>query len=171
MLGAPLEYRPGNSHRSVTVPAGFVHDFASVPSLATPFVPTHGPYNRAAIVHDFLYWTEPCTRLQADNLFLISMIEAGVSPIRRWGIYRAVRLGGWAAWSANREERSMGLPRVVPEDRLPFPADAKWSHFRASLFDEGVRDSVVVKDKSFCDIGNSTAVPAQLMGESDSGAN
>lgn len=165
MLGAPLEYRPGNSARSVIVPAGFVHDFASVPGFATPLVPQYGPYNRAAIVHDFLYWATPCTRLQADNLFLISMIEAGVGPVRRWGIYRAVRLGGWSPWSANQEERTRGLPRVVPNTHLPFSANAEWVRFRASLVEEGIRDAVVVEDTSFCELGNSTAVPAELMAE------
>lgn len=167
MLGAPLEYRPGNSARSVTVPKGFVHDFASVPGIATPLVPTHGPYNRAAIVHDFLYWAAPCTRLQADNLFLISMIEAGVAPWRRWGIYRAVRLAGWSPWSANQEERHKGLPRVVPDSHLPFPANQQWPRFRESLVEAGIRDGVVVDDTAFCELGSSTEVPTELLDEAD----
>lgn len=165
MLGAPLQYRPGNSNRSVTVPKGFVHDFASVPAIATPFVPKHGPYNRAAIVHDFLYWAAPCTRLEADNLFLISMIEAGVAPWRRWGIYRAVRLAGWSPWSSNKAERTRGLPRVVPDSHFAATANEAWARLRAALFDAGIRDAVVVDDASFCELGNSTEVPDELMAE------
>jgi hypothetical protein len=165
MLDAPLEYHPGDSAPAVVVPAGFVHDFASVPAPVTPLVPKYGPYNRAAIVHDFLYWAQPCTRLQSDNIFLIAMIEAGVGPLRRWGIFKGVRLGGWPSWSADRRERSEGRPRVVPDTQRPVPANAKWLDFRASLFESGVRDSVKVDDKTFCELGNSTAVPAGLMAE------
>ena len=169
MLQAPLTYRPGNAQAFVVVPTGFVHDFASVPGLATPFVPAHGPYNRAAIVHDFLYWAHPCSRLQADNLFLISMIEAGVSPVRRWGIYAAVRLGGWAAWSNNQSERQQRLPRVVPDEHLPFSADETWVSFRRALFERGVRDDVSVDDTGFCALGDSTSVPTELLAEASGG--
>jgi hypothetical protein len=165
MLDTPLEYHPGHTPRAVVVPAGFVHDFASVPDAVTPLVPKYGPYNRAAIVHDFLYWAQPCTRLQSDNIFLIAMIEARVSPWRRWGIFKGVRLGGWPSWSSDLRERNEGRPRVVPETHRPIPANATWAKFRASLFDAGVRDSVKVDDKTFCELGNSTAVPAGLMAE------
>ena len=41
------------------------------------------PYTRAAVIHDYLYWAQPCTREQSDNLLMIAMKESGVSWFRR----------------------------------------------------------------------------------------
>lgn len=165
MLRENLMYRPGDSQYAIEVPAGFVHDFASVPNIASVVVPDHGPYNRAAIIHDYLYWGHPCTRLQADNLFLIAMIEAGVVPWRRWMIYRAVRLGGRSPWEDNAAERARRLPRVVPAERWSFPGYMTWPVFRQELFNAGVLDEVSVGNNEFCRLGDSTRVPDSLLME------
>ena len=165
MLQQPLRYLPGMSGKPVTVPSGFVHDFASVPDVVTIGVPKHGPYNRAAIIHDFLYWTQPCSRLQADNILLISMVEAGVHPARRLAIYVGVRGGGWVAWDDNIEERTKKLPRVIPEDRRSIPSNATWPAYRSMLFSSGVLDALTVDDDDFCKLGDSTKVPPRLMAD------
>jgi hypothetical protein len=40
---------------TILIPAGYVTDFASVPMLLWSFFPPIGKYNRAALVHDYLY--------------------------------------------------------------------------------------------------------------------
>ena len=62
----------------VVVPRGFVSDLASVPWLFRRAFPRFGPWNAAAIVHDWLYQAgriggREITRRQADEVFLAVM--------------------------------------------------------------------------------------------------
>ena len=52
----PLTYTIGVSQDSVTVPAGFVTDFASIPQALQSIIRANGPYILPAVVHDYLYW-------------------------------------------------------------------------------------------------------------------
>lgn len=113
-LIAPLIYK--GKYDTLTVPAGFVFDFASIPRFATWLVPKLGKYNKAACVHDYLYITQPesakpllpnascrkLTRKDADGIFLRIMEEEGVELWRRYIMYFAVRLGGWVGWNRNK---------------------------------------------------------------------
>jgi hypothetical protein len=76
-------------HAGVTlvVSAGFPTDLASVPFYLQPLVAMHGNWNRAAIVHDWLYSLRgvlPCgkilTRKQCDRIFLDISIVDGTNP-------------------------------------------------------------------------------------------
>lgn len=80
MLARDMSYTIGNSDKKIVVPKGFVTDFASIPELfwSTGLSP-QGPYSKAAIVHDWLYWTQGCTKSQADNILVIAMKESRVS--------------------------------------------------------------------------------------------
>lgn len=54
-----LEYQVGDDPEElIIVPAGFVTDLASVPRMVWSFYPPDGPWAKAAIIHDFLYWTK-----------------------------------------------------------------------------------------------------------------
>lgn len=66
VLMQPMEYRLGESDYLIIVSAGFVHDRASVPPIFRSLMSTHGRHGKAAIVHDYLYWAQPCTQLQAE---------------------------------------------------------------------------------------------------------
>ena len=86
----------------IAVPTHFLTDLASVPRLARPIIGRVGPHLEASIVHDWLYsaWqvesrqpNEDMRRF-CDATFLEAMKRAGVSRLKRWLIYRAVRLGG-----------------------------------------------------------------------------
>jgi hypothetical protein len=103
----------------LVVPAGFRHDFASVPRplwvLISPL-----DLGNASIFHDWLYrhrggvatlrrapgetaWspvTTPWTRRDTDRLWARIMREQGVAKWRRRAAYRAVRLCGRSAWGA-----------------------------------------------------------------------
>jgi hypothetical protein len=121
MLVKDFIYVMGSTRVAITVPKGFVTDFASIPQAfwTLGFSP-NGKYSRAAIVHDFLYWSQGCTRLEADNILLIAMKESAVPPTTRDAIYQGVRLGGGSAWDTNAAARARGLPRVVPKDSMDF---------------------------------------------------
>ena len=61
-------------------------------------------YNIACYNHDCRY-SDPQgkTRAECDKLFLKDMKIAGVSFIKRWTTYLAVRAGGGASWDRCRE--------------------------------------------------------------------
>jgi Protein of unknown function (DUF1353) len=96
----------------IEVPAGFLTDFASVPWWAQWFLPKWGKYGNAAVVHDWLYWEQRCTRREADAILLEAMGVMAVGPIRKRVIYHAVRAFGQIAWMRNREDRRCGFSRV-----------------------------------------------------------
>lgn len=154
---APMEWRIGETDTVLVVPKGFVHDKASVPRALWSFFPKSGPYTRAAVIHDYLYWTQPCSREQADNLLVIAMKESGVSWFRRKVVYRGVRLGGGSAWSKNAEDRTRGLPRFNPYGGVP--GNVTWPQLRERLRREGRRDPELPRVVEYCRYGDSQEVP------------
>lgn len=114
VLTEPLDYL-GRTDRWV-VPAGFETDFASVPRIFWTLIPRHGRYTKAAVIHDFLYLAQPggITRKDADGVFRRIMREEGVSWVKRWTMYSAVRAGGFFAWRRSQKrllERAEGVTR------------------------------------------------------------
>ncbi|MEN9854974.1 MAG: hypothetical protein RLZZ157_100 [Pseudomonadota bacterium] len=106
----PLEFRLFglNSAYRLTVPAGFETDLASVPWFVRGIIPASGPWQRAAIVHDWLYATKgtffhehyPCrrARLCSDYAFFVAMQAADVPNVICYLMWKAVRLFGWTGW-------------------------------------------------------------------------
>lgn len=140
VLVQPFTYTIGQTSYHITVPAGFVTDFASIPSALRGFLSPTGQEGRAAIIHDYLYWEHSCTREQADWILRLGMIESRVSLVTRQGVYWSVRAAGEAAWTANAAERSRGLPRVIPVAEIAtIPALTVWPDFRQQLYDRGIR--------------------------------
>ena len=82
----------------ITVPAGFVTDFASVPRLPFVFLLTGDTAHMAAVIHDFLYTTKLFPRETADAVFYEAMRSTGVPRWRAWTMWLGVRVGGQAAW-------------------------------------------------------------------------
>jgi hypothetical protein len=97
---------------TVRVPEGFATDFASIPRLFWILLPTWGTYGPAAIVHDWLYWTQRCTRQSADDTLLEAMVALGVSGWQMAAIYKAVHLFGGLAWRDNARLVSEGYSRM-----------------------------------------------------------
>jgi hypothetical protein len=160
VLMKDLSYRIGSSTFIITVPKGFVTDFASIPEVFwSADLSPNGKYSKAAIVHDYLYWTQGCTREQADNLLDIAMKESNVSFVTRSGVYGGVRLGGSSAWQKNAAERTQGLPRVIPEASLEFGPLVLWTDYRRTLADQGVHDAPAPANPPYCQAGNTTDVP------------
>ena len=74
----------------VTVPAGFVTDGATVPSIFWSLFPPIHRYFPAAIVHDYMLTYE--TRAVSDQHFHSSLKLLRISHFRRICMYSAVRL-------------------------------------------------------------------------------
>jgi hypothetical protein len=160
MLVETVEYSIGNSGVTIIVPKGFVTDFASIPQPLWSFgLSPYGRFSKAAIVHDYLYWKQDCTREQADNLLLIAMKESGVSRSQQSEIYVGVRAGGETAWESNRKDRAAGLIKIIPDDRLNFPYEINWPDYRKQLFDLGVKEPQTTDPSAYCSFGNSADVP------------
>lgn len=87
---------------TITAPAGFVTDFASVPWLFWDLEPPLGDAGKAAVIHDQLYATKGLggryTRAQADGIFREALARSGVPLWKRTILWAAVRLGGSAGW-------------------------------------------------------------------------
>lgn len=159
MLLRPLVYRVGNSYSSITVPAGFVTDLASIPRIAWTILPPMSSYTSATVVHDWLYWTQDCTRKQADNLLLIGMAESEVNSIARGAIFAAVRARGGKAWANNKREKARGSVRVLPENARAIPT-LPWPVYRKNLAARGVKnDGYDHVPPAVCALGNDTAIP------------
>src|SRR5262249_37503862 len=88
---------PGQPHKRVEVPSGFVTDFASVPRAFWSFLPPDGEYAYAAVLHDYLYWTQERPREEADEILKFAMEDLKVGGITAGTIYGAVRIAGGGA--------------------------------------------------------------------------
>jgi hypothetical protein len=139
ILTASLPTRIGNSTEIITIPKGFVTDLTSIPRFFWSAFSKTGPYMSAAILHDYLYWDQRCTRAEADKIFDIEMKSYGVNDTSRKLIFSAVSEFGEAAWKSNTAAKQTGEPRFLPEVQLtqflsqPFDASRTWNALRNTL--------------------------------------
>ena len=133
-----LTYRVGISNDSATVPRGFVTDLASIPPALQSLIQQNGPHLLPAVIHDYLYWKQTCTRDQADQLMLLAMIENQVPQTDQAAIYGAVRAAGGFAWDQNARERKAGQLRILPERHINIVARTLWPTYRAQLMLKGI---------------------------------
>lgn len=96
-LHTELSYASDLMGQTITVPAGFQTDFASVPRFFWRLFPPTGNYCPAAVIHDWLYRMTDVDRKLCDDVFLEGMAVLGVNWITRYTIYRAVRIFGGVA--------------------------------------------------------------------------
>lgn len=106
----------------IIVPEDFVTDFASIPRFLWSIYPPTGRYQRAAVIHDWLYIChysnrsplfystidknkrvnlpkEPYNdRKYCDDLFLSVMKQDGVSARTRYTLYSSVRMFAGGLW-------------------------------------------------------------------------
>ena len=124
-LTAPIGWRPNPGQEKLsdpfTVTAGFVTDLASIPRVFWSALPRDGEYAYAAILHDYLYWTQVRDRATSDEILRSTMVDFGVSPLTVTAIYEAVHFGGANAWEENQRRYARGERRFLkrfPEDPL-----------------------------------------------------
>jgi hypothetical protein len=133
-LERPVPFDAPRTQLHGVIPRGFVTDGPSIPMAARSIIPKDGRYAQAAVVHDYLYWEQPCSQEVADNV-MFELMEANEVP---WGernsIYETLRLTGHKAWEKNRRDRNSGLPRYVPERWIGrIPPSTDWSVFENYL--------------------------------------
>ena len=94
----------------LTVPAGMVTDFGSVPRMTKAIVDDDDPrFLRGFLIHDFLYWRAGnlgdgrlLTRIDADDVLCECARSDGAPAFKIFVVRAAVRIGGAAAWAKGR---------------------------------------------------------------------
>lgn len=164
MILSPMIHEIGaNSPYVVIVPRGFVTDLASIPQplqLLRGRNPNTARYANAAMLHDYLYWRQDCTRSQADNIMAIAMMEAGISFLERRLVHEAVRQFGQAAWDQNRRARQSGLMRTVAPPHDQVPPTGTWAEYREWLRTNRAREGQEYRvHESVCTMADSVRIP------------
>ena len=120
------------------MPMGFFTDFASIPQVFHSLLRQNGFYLLPAVVHDYLYWKQTCTRDQADQILNLGMIENKVPDLQRdlhgGTRRRQLRLEG-------QRRRSGGeAVRVIPPDRMNIGPNRLWPDYQREIFKAGIVD-------------------------------
>ena len=126
-----IAWKPEPGHESlpeVTVPKGFVTDLASIPPIFFSVLRPDGEYAYAAIIHDYLYWTQTLPREEADMVFKLAMEDFKVNSAIAFLIHKAVRWGGQSAWDDNAEEKASGEKRILK--RFPQNPQTLWTDWK-----------------------------------------
>jgi hypothetical protein len=115
-------------YKRVDAPKGFVSDLASIPRVFWSLLRPDGEYAYAAIIHDYLYWTQTTTREVADHILKFAMQDFAVGSGTVATIFDAVRIGGQSAWEDNAKLRKNGEKRILSQ----FPKDptVRWETWK-----------------------------------------
>ena len=99
------DYVRETSIGTITVPAGFKTDLASVPNQVWHAWPKFGKWTGAAVIHDFLYRTQPngISRTEADQVFRDLLKADGVPYGTVRLFYRMIQEFGGRAWDGHRD--------------------------------------------------------------------
>ncbi|MGB7576378.1 MAG: DUF1353 domain-containing protein [Pseudolabrys sp.] len=161
VLTVNLQYQVLQTTFVIVVPAGFVTDFASTPRALWSVIPPTGRYQLAAVVHDFLYWDQGCTREQADAIFRVAMAESNVKPYERDLMWQAVRRFGQSPWDDNASAKQAGKPRIVPAAYMNVPPLVTWSEYQDQLVRQGIKPAPTpATPPVYCTAGISVTLPS-----------
>lgn len=138
VLRDTVAYRLHDPDVTITIPAGFVTDFASIPKVFRSLFTDNDVHDLPGLLHDYLYWRQSCGRSEADKLFLVALDEVGVGYFERYMMYAGVQAGGSGAWKNNRQARVDNLPRIIPGNFMKIPVGTTWSGYRSHLRDSKV---------------------------------
>lgn len=89
----------------IAVPAGFITDFASIPSPVLWYVDRDDPCIAfPSVIHDALYSSRGLlggnfSREQSDTVLREAMLACGASWLQAQTVYLAVRTGGGSHWT------------------------------------------------------------------------
>ena len=103
-------------------------DLASVPKPFWRLLRPDGEYTYAAIVHDFLYWTQTRSRNVADEIFKFGLQDFRMDTRITTILYSAARVAGGGAWRKNAELKARGEKRFLRQ----FPEDprVRWEDWK-----------------------------------------
>jgi hypothetical protein len=119
---------PGQNFQFVEVPEGFVTDLTSTPRIFWQVLRPEGRYAYAAVVHDYLYWTQSRSRDEADQIFKFALEDSKVDRVARWAIYEAVDKLGKKAWENNSRLKFAGERRILA--RYPSDLSTSWADWK-----------------------------------------
>lgn len=114
-LASAIEYDTGKLGK-ITVPQGFESDGCSIPRILWRVVghPFDMKYLKEAILHDYLYATQPCTRKEADKTFRDELKKNNkLGAVKRFLIYQGVRTGGWVAWNNHKKTKGIRMKTLT----------------------------------------------------------
>jgi len=102
----PFSYVSDKLGKTITVPRGYVTDFASIPRAAWAALDPEDPIIAwPSVIHDYLYSCKGTLpdgttyiREQADAVLREAMEFCGASLFKRETVYEAVRAGGGDHW-------------------------------------------------------------------------
>jgi hypothetical protein len=99
-----FDYHVGDypSDEIISVPKGFITDFASSPKILWPILPPRGEYGKAAVIHDYCYFIGYKSKFRSDKIFLEGMEILGVPKFKREIMFHGVVILGWPAWINHR---------------------------------------------------------------------
>jgi hypothetical protein len=102
------------------VPGGGDTDLASVPFFLQWFIRSYGRHTLAAVLHDHLWRDRRDVSFEESNrLFRVAMYELDVPFVRRWLMWAAVSLAGFAkAGTGHRVRAGLWVACIVGLDAL-----------------------------------------------------
>ncbi|WP_316171111.1 DUF1353 domain-containing protein [Bradyrhizobium sp. SZCCHNRI1058] len=131
-LTAPISWKPNPDQvgkaQPVEAPAGFVTDLASVPPVFFSLLRPDDDYAYAAILHDYLYWTQGRPKAEADLVIKYAMEDFSVAAWKKETIYRAVVAAGQSAWDKNAALKQQGEKRILK--KYPPNARVSWADWK-----------------------------------------
>jgi hypothetical protein len=115
-------------YKRVVAPKGFVTDFASIPRVFWSLLRPDGEYAYAAILHDYMYWTQSVPKKTADDILRMGMQDLEVTPATVALIYEGVAKFGETAWTNNAKLKANGEKRLLRK----FPSDptTRWRDWK-----------------------------------------
>jgi hypothetical protein len=131
VLVTPIAWRPNSANGklpAVSVPRGFVTELGSIPKMFWSLLPADGTLAYAAVIHDYLYWTQSTDRETADSTFREILIELKVPSATVEALYSATKIFGNSAWMANSAAKKAGEKRVIA--LLPDDPSIKWTDWK-----------------------------------------
>ena len=120
LLAQPLHWV--SAELDIVIPRGFKTDLASIPRVLQNVLDVDGRSRCPAILHDWLYTLQPCSRAFADQMLRKALLAYGESAATACVYWLGVRAGGWQPW------RSRGASG--PQVRDFGTADDYWKWYR-----------------------------------------
>jgi hypothetical protein len=116
MVAHPLRYATNDGRHEIVIPVGFITDLASIPSSLWWWQAPHQGTMAPAIIHDYLYWEQSCTKDEADAVMYLAMLESGLGTFNANRVYDGIRTKrAQDAWDNNRAARESGASRFFTE--------------------------------------------------------
>jgi len=111
-----------SDYNEFVVPMGFVTNGATIPRWLRKRIYPTGELFRAAVVHDYLYWSHDLvTRRQADKIFRRILCNDTDPILRRillpWPAWLALRITGKKYWPS---KRNFAEQPYLDEDNYPW---------------------------------------------------